>query len=290
MKRVYLLLLVSFFALTASSAFAQEFKMRLFPTFGGVGTSPLPIVIGYDPTALDTLMERNEQGQFKWRDDSAMTGESEWPGFWDADVYLYAPPRDAEFYKVSIKNKPETDTFRKVFNVRMQWGNEATSITLRRQFQGLNQNIRHVTLTATNQPDIILADFIDQQSVTFTRSQLGGGSGRNLELTIYYNLDLPTKSVKGHAGSEIAVSAYPNPAIEHSKVMIELPESAPLMLQMYDLQGRVVMQRSIYGYQGENIVDIDKAALGLPAGTYFIRAMIGDGTDQIVKTLRLQLQ
>lgn len=288
MTRVRLLLLVCFTSFTTiSSASAQEFKLRVFADFkGDLPLSPAPIVIGYDAAALDTMFESKVDGKYPWKDEEAGTGEQEWPGFFDADIFLYDQATPAAFGKVSIKHKPVTDTFTKVFDVQASLGLEDTTMVLRWNKDLIPSAIRHLTLTPKGQPLNIIADLKTQGVVTIQKASFTP----KMQLTIYYNLDLPQAAVKQRDIAAVTMSAYPNPAIEHSKIVLGLPSGAHVNVQMFDVQGRMVMHKSFFGNAGMNEIGVEKSQLGLPAGTYFVRATIEGDDAPIVKTLQINLQ
>lgn len=289
MTRVRLLLLVCFASFaTFSNAHAQEFKLRIFADFkGDFPLSPAPLVIGYDPIALDTMFEpKGQDGKYPWKDEEAGTGEQEWPGFFDAEIFLYDPATPAMFGKVSIKNKPVTDTFTKVFDVQASLGTDATSMVLRWNKDLIPAAVRHITLTPKDEPLNIIADLKNQGVVTIPKANFKS----RMQLTIYHNLDLPQAAVKQRDVASVTMSAYPNPAIEHSKIMLGLPSSADVSIQMFDVQGRLVMQQGFFGHAGMNEIGVEKSQLGLPAGMYFVRATIEGDEGPIVKTLQINLQ
>jgi len=69
-----------------------------------------------------------------------------------------------------------------------------------------------------------------------------------------------------------AVTVYPNPVIDIFSLEFSLPEAAPLVVKIMDMNGKLV--KNLYegkGYQGKNVLTFNKA--NLKTGIYFITLM-----------------
>ncbi len=71
---------------------------------------------------------------------------------------------------------------------------------------------------------------------------------------------------------------YPNPA--HDKVVLEIPEASVVMLEIYNLQGQLVLGGPVL--RGSNTISVGN----LPAGVYVFRMQGKDGeiaTERLLK-------
>lgn len=78
---------------------------------------------------------------------------------------------------------------------------------------------------------------------------------------------------------------WPNPAINHLNVYVDLPEAADLTLELYDIAGRRITSQSVPGaVSGRHNLSVD--VNDLAPGVYLLRAFVGEesGTRRVVIT------
>jgi hypothetical protein len=83
------------------------------------------------------------------------------------------------------------------------------------------------------------------------------------------------------------VSTGPNPFTDNSTVVVEAAEAAPLQVKVYDIMGREVAVLAD-GYVQAGLHSAVFNANTLPAGMYFCRLFMLDGSVQTVKMLKVR--
>jgi hypothetical protein len=310
MTRVLLLLLV---LLTTSLATAQEFKLEIK---GNNPTNPGPemqlvtsVFLGYDPIALDHLewqdrnwIERRSYpviGEVPLFEQAALENDRgrdlafRDPGVVNINDTAWQSVFRADLSKMDIRYKPATDSFMLKWVLFVDPTNEEASpddkMTLSWDRNQIPSIVKHLILAYRNSEKII--DMKDVSSVVIWGDSLQSRGSQNLLVTLYYNMDIPAGNMSvDDRASTISMRAYPNPAISHSKILLELQQTEYVSLAIYDVQGREVMTHSFMGMMGMNEISIDRDQLGLSSGVYFVRAMIGTGSDQVLKTTSIRLQ
>lgn len=309
MTRVLLLLLV---LITTSLASAQEFKLEIN---GNNPTNPGPemqlvtaVFLGYDPVASDELewqdrawIERRtypvigqipifEQGVLEndrgrdlaFRDPSVFNlADTTWQTVYRADLS-----------KMDIRRKPVADSFAMKWVLFVDPSNETATpsdkMTLSWDKNQIPSIVKHLIMSYKNGRQII--DMKTSNSIVlFGDSLRANGGSQNVGITLYYNQGIPAGVRYAEAG-RARLSAYPNPAIAHSKLMLELTSTEYVVIAIYDVQGREVMSRTFQAHQGMNEITVDRRELGLASGTYIVRALIGSGAEQVMQTASLRLQ
>jgi glycosidase len=122
---------------------------------------------------------------------------------------------------------------------------------------------------------------------TFTAT----GGPQNIELQpgeyrLYLNRNVtntittPVTNIPG-AGKTFSVMVYPNPVLKDAVIEIENKETGPATLELFNLNGQKVMQKSLgvlsKGIHQINFKENEHAVL--PAGTYFMRVQIKNNTE-----------
>ena len=79
----------------------------------------------------------------------------------------------------------------------------------------------------------------------------------------------------------------PNPFVERTQVQLELPEPAPVTLEIFDLEGRKVAAPLTGSQLEAGSHQIELTLTDLPSGSYIYRARIGD-VHKAGKLLRLK--
>lgn len=302
MTRVLVLLLV---LLTSSLASAQEFKLEISATFPKEGQIVFPVFLGYDPIAVDSL----EYATRAWKEERTFQApigkisifEQPYPenpqgrdlAFRDPGV-LYGK-QWLELTKMDIREKPELDSFSMRWILYVDPSNESVEpddrVVLNWDRNQIPTIVRHLVMRYRNEETIV--DMKTANSVTLWADSLQeNGGSLNINITAYYNMDIPAgnSGVSDAHANEISLRAYPNPAISHSKILLELNQTEYVTLAIYDVQGREIVSHSFMGMAGMNEIAIDRELLGLSSGVYFVRALVGSGSDQVLKTTSIRLQ
>lgn len=89
----------------------------------------------------------------------------------------------------------------------------------------------------------------------------------------------PVITVSNTKNESSVLKAYPNPFSNNLAVEITLPVQQQAQLQLTDLSGRIILQRSVSCKAGSNLLML-KEADPLPAGTYLMRIVTKDGILQ----------
>lgn len=304
MKRLLLLLLLSAAAPIASNA--QEFELKISASYPDGAQFMFPVFFGYDIAATDSLQEKD----VRWREyyelvpkDTVKLYEQDWPLNTEGPDLLFNNPGKGVYHyndttaqihsKIDIRKKPDSSSFELLYRLFVdppETGEERVTLLWdRSQIPGI---IRHIILAYQNGKTIV--DMTQADNVTIYRDSLiRNGSIQEhlkLRLTLYYNRDLPLMSVEEFAASSIRMSAFPNPAVNQSAVVLNLAQPAQISFSVYDVQGREILQQSTFGQAGSNHFNVDRQALGVAAGTYLVRARIEMGTRVEHRSLQLSLQ
>lgn len=302
MTRVLALLLV---LLTSSLASAQEFKLEITATFPKPGQIVFPVFLGYDPIAEDSLEYKTKA----WKEERTFQDpigkisifEQPYPENPQGRDFAFRDPgalygrQMLEMTKMDIRKKPTLDSFMMRWVLYIDASNETVEdddrVNLTWDRNQIPSDVRHLVMRYRNEETIV--DMKTTNAVTvWTDSLQNNGGSLNVGITAYVNMDIPTgtSSVGQSRANEISLRAYPNPAIAHSKILLELAQTEYVTLSIYDVQGREIMTHSFVGDMGMNEIAIDREQLGLASGVYFVRAMIGTGSDQVLKTTSIRLQ
>jgi hypothetical protein len=310
MTRVLVLLLV---LLSSSLASAQEFKLEIK---GNNPANPGPemqlvtsVFLGFDPIAADSLefktrswIERRNYpviGEVPIFEQPALENDRgrdlafRDPGVVNAADTTWQRAFRADLSKMDIRFKPVTDSFMMKWVLFVDPTNEEPSpddkMTLSWDRNQIPTLANHLVLSYRNGEKIV--DMKDVSSVVIWGDSLQRRGSQNLLVTLYYKMEIPDNSgVNDARASEISLRAYPNPAVSHSKLLLDLKQSEYVTISIYDVQGREIMTTSFIGDMGRNELAIDRDRLGLASGTYFVRAMIGTGNDQVLKTTSIRIQ
>ena len=92
----------------------------------------------------------------------------------------------------------------------------------------------------------------------------GGGGGGN-----------PT-SISLDSGEDVGFRIFPNPATDQTRISLEVEGMAPAALQVYNLQGKRVIDQPIRLFAGTNEATLDVRHLA--AGTYVVQAVANPGS------------
>jgi hypothetical protein len=87
----------------------------------------------------------------------------------------------------------------------------------------------------------------------------GSGSSRSLAVAMPCR---DTESTEEIVENALKLTAYPNPARDLLNVAFTNPSASEVILQVYDLTGRIVAEHGLFSQQGENIVNLDFSSLG----------------------------
>jgi hypothetical protein len=301
MTRVLSLLLV---LLTSSLATAQEFKLEISASFPKQGQIVFPVFLGYDPVAVDSL----EYQSRAWKEERTYPApigkvsifEQPYPENTQGRDLAFRDPgalygrQFLELTKMDIRKKPMLDSFLMRWVLFVDPANEVAEpddrVILTWDRNRIPSDVRHLILAYRNLETIVDMKTTNTATIWGDSLKENGGS-QNLEIMLYNNMDIPPKAgVREAKGSELRLSAYPNPAISHSKILLELKKTEYVMLSIYDIQGKEIMTHSFIGDMGVNEISIDREQLGLASGTYFVRVLVGSGSDQLLKTTSIRLQ
>jgi hypothetical protein len=302
MTRVLVLLLI---LLTSSIASAQEFKLEITATFPKPGQIVFPVFLGYDPIAEDSLEYKTKA----WRESRTFPDpigtisifEQPYPENPQGRDFAFRDPgalygkQLLEMTKMDIRKKPVLDSFMVRWVLYIDASSESVEtddrVNLTWDRNKIPSDVRHLVMRYRNEETIV--DMKATNSITvWTDSLQENGGSLNVGITAYVNMDIPVGNLgvgEGRA-NDVSLRAYPNPAISHSKILLELKQSEYVTLSIYDVQGREIMTHSFVGDMGMNEIAIDREQLGLASGVYFVRAMIGSGSDQVLKKTSIRLQ
>jgi hypothetical protein len=313
MTRVLVLLLVLLTSSIASApAFAQEFKLEIIANNKTPPSAEyqwvFPVFLGYDVAAGDTLENKTKA----WKEErtapdpigKVILFEQAAPENTEGRELAFRDPfypdtlfaeDSLELTKMDIRFKPATDTF------MMKWrlfvdpenglGPNEDKMVLTWDRNKIPAQVRHMIMSYIDGEQIV--DMKNTGSVTIWGDSLAEHDGfqniKEVIITLYHNLDIKA-DVNYDRANVISLRAYPNPAISHSKILLELKQTEFVSLAIYDVQGREVMSHSFMGMMGMNEISLDRKQLGLSSGVYFVRAMVGSGSDQVLKTTSIRLQ
>ncbi len=306
MTRVLLLLLVLLSSSLASSlATAQEFKLEISASFPKPGQIVFPVFLGYDPIAEDSLEYPNrawkEERTFQAPIGKISIFEQPYPENPQGRDLAFRDPgalygkQMLELTKMDIRKKPILDSFMMRWILYVDPSNESVEpddrVVLTWDRNRIPSIVRYLIMSYRNEETIIDMKTANTVTIWADSLQVNGGS-LNIGITAYYNMDLPVgnMSVDDARANAISLRTYPNPAISHSKILLELQRTEHVTLAIYDVQGREIMTHSFMGMMGMNEISVDREQLGLSSGVYFVRAMIGSGSDQVLKTTSIRLQ
>jgi len=85
------------------------------------------------------------------------------------------------------------------------------------------------------------------------------------------------------ASDKIRIMVYPNPVSTILKVKIEVPDTRPLLVELVDLNARLLQRKNIAA--GENKHFVEFAMTGYIAGSYYL--MVRDTNGTIINTIKL---
>lgn len=302
MTRVLALLLV---LLTSSLAAAQEFKLEITATFPKQGQIVFPVFLGYDLFAVDSL----EYASRAWKEERTFPDpigeisifEQPYPENTQGRDLAFRDPGELygrqllELTKMDIREKPRLDSFMMRWVLFVDPSNDVAEpddrVVLIWDRNRIPTDVRHVILAYRNLETIVDMKTTNTATIWADSLRENGGS-QNLEIMLYNNMDIPPRNldVREARENELRLTAYPNPAVSHSKILLELKQTEFVTLSIYDVQGREIMTHSFIGDMGVNEIAVDRERLGLLSGTYFIRVLVGSGSEQLLKTTSIRLQ
>lgn len=79
--------------------------------------------------------------------------------------------------------------------------------------------------------------------------------------------------------------SYPNPSNGHFNVSFKSELEQKCLISIYDISGRLMMERNIETVQGNNLIEMNVPTLS--SGVYLMRL---SGTEGINKQLRLNIE
>jgi len=114
---------------------------------------------------------------------------------------------------------------------------------------------------------------------TFTVRSYNGGScySTSLPTTIYLIYSTRLAGTEENAPSDISLSTYPNPSNGQFHVSFNCEKEQSCLISLYDLSGRMVLEKNLIAVEGNNVVDVN--ASPLTQGTYLMR-LSGDGFNE----------
>lgn len=85
------------------------------------------------------------------------------------------------------------------------------------------------------------------------------------------------------ASDKIKIMVYPNPVSSILKVKVETPESKPLVLELVDVNSRLLQRKNITAGLNKNLVEFTMT--GYTGGSYYL--MVRDTNGTIINTIKL---
>jgi hypothetical protein len=233
---------------------------------------PHPLYLGYDPAASDSL-----EGVNAWLADKG--GEQELPPFFgDNDVRFsdQVIERDSSFGNGSwmdIRHKPDSASFQLTYEISfivssnfqyasMLWANSVIPPIIH------NMILEPATVspearTKTDMKQVSEIVFPNRDSINKYRFML---------ITLYYNRDYLSTVVDGKEAVRV-LTIVANPVSHWLSAVVHAEKSQQIGLSLFDINGRVVCEKTIRGEVGLNPVDIDCSRL--PNGAYKLVAFVG---------------
>ena len=116
---------------------------------------------------------------------------------------------------------------------------------------------------------------------TFTVKSFNGGNcySTSLPVTIYLVYSSRLAGSEETSGSAAELVAYPNPSTGPFSVSFNSPANQPCLMNLYDLSGRMVMEKNISATEGKNVIEMNSSSL--PAGMYLLRLSGEDLHEQL---------
>ncbi len=96
---------------------------------------------------------------------------------------------------------------------------------------------------------------------------------------------IPKDLAKNNAKAVGVTGAYPSPTSDRLTVQFESLEEMAVTLQIFDFNGRLVLQQEILADKGVNLSEVDMT--GLQAGTYSVQIASRDAVSSQVKVVKL---
>jgi hypothetical protein len=158
-----------------------------------------------------------------------------------------------------------------------QWGDLITESTVSRQLVQKTHTFHFSTAIdplAVEHCDIVafLYDQTTEEIITGATVKAKNGTTRDV-----------TTGINGPR-KDIPMSMSPNPVQDVATIRFSATGASPVSLQVFDVLGAKVLERSIQAQPGSNVARISSRELGLTAGSYFVRVDDGEKAG-VVKML-----
>ena len=75
--------------------------------------------------------------------------------------------------------------------------------------------------------------------------------------------------------NEISIRTYPNPSADHAMIAFDLPGNEPVEIQVYDLNGHILINQGLNGQEGLNRTRLETATLS--NGLYVVELRTAHG-------------
>lgn len=299
MNRLLSLLLL---LLLTSTAHAQEFKLKINAQLPKQSSFIiLPVFLGYDAAAADSIQEMDPRWKQRipFLDDSLSLYEQD--NFINNGTNLLFRDPDSLFgsnyrnqdstlhldsnilSRVDIRNKPDSTSFEMRWSLWVSSALPDQSIKIDDRMQltwnpaSIPEQVTHLYLSYENGDRIL--DMKNASSVviwddSMFNHRLTLDGYQNLSITLFYNREPLGVEFVQYPG--IRMRVYPNPAVTHATVSLDLAEITPIVVDVLDVRGTQLYSRTTLGTYGRNELTLSKEELGCGAGTYFVRVRVGD--------------
>jgi hypothetical protein len=116
---------------------------------------------------------------------------------------------------------------------------------------------------------------------TFTVRSYSGGNcySTSLPITIYLIYSTRMAGTEEAAPGNISLTTFPNPSNGQFHVSFNCEKEQSCMISLYDLSGRMVLEKNLVAAQGNNVVEVNAAPLN--QGTYLMRLSSDDFNEQL---------
>jgi hypothetical protein len=82
----------------------------------------------------------------------------------------------------------------------------------------------------------------------------------------------------------LAVSAFPNPAVDVLRISAEVPSGVPVLVRLVGLDGRVAHERTYT--DADRVLDLELSVAELPRGLYVVQVAAGEARGLFKIVLR----
>jgi hypothetical protein len=116
--------------------------------------------------------------------------------------------------------------------------------------------------------------FVRSQNAEVYKIVFSKFAGSSTGLIVFETGKVPGLGIQGKTISVEELFIYPNPAVNHVNILYSGASAAPVMLEFYDLTGRILERRSLD--TGEGNLSLKVAGLG--SGIYFVKISSSEGS------------